>query len=88
MGGCLLFLLWVSSISILFLIDSLGIVVVVFVAAQVGFNVLGRYQFHFMPQLAQFPRPVMGRGASLHSHQAGGLPGKPGQYLIALQLFA
>ncbi len=42
-------------------------------------------QFRLMAQPAQFPPPVMGRGAGLHSHQAGRLPGKPGRQRFALQ---
>ena len=53
--------------------DRFGIVGVVLLALDVGFDELRRDQLDRVPQLAQFARPVMRAGARFHADQAGGL---------------
>ena len=50
--------------------DRLGVSRIVFVALDVGLNVLRWHQPHPVAKLREFTCPVMGRGAGLHADQA------------------
>ena len=50
--------------------DRLGVGGIVLVALDVGLHILRRHQPNLMPELRQFTRPIMCRGAGFHADKA------------------
>jgi hypothetical protein len=61
---------------------------IVFLALDVGLDVLRRHQAHVVAERAQLAAPVVRTTAGLHRHHTRALPGKELDHLGAAQLFA